>query len=117
MEPNAHFEEGRKTVVETDASCYGAGSDAREGHARPSDFMAWCNLDKGYARQLTPWGSQTVVKPLGPLKDRPELAKAMYGSSGLVEIKYAESIGRELAKLLGEDNWRVTYLKCQQILC
>lgn len=58
-------------MVETDASGYGAGSDAREGHARPSDFMAWCNLDKGYARQLTPWGSQTVVKPLGPLKDRP----------------------------------------------
>ncbi|KGO75474.1 Peptidase M19, renal dipeptidase [Penicillium italicum] len=55
----------------------GVGSDDREGHARSSDFMAWYNLDKGYAPQLTLWGNQTVVKPLGPLKERPELAKAM----------------------------------------
>ncbi|KAK3051452.1 monooxygenase [Extremus antarcticus] len=55
----------------------GIGSNASEGHARPSDFMAWCNKDKGYARQLTPWGSQKVVKPLGPLQDRAELACAM----------------------------------------
>ncbi|KAL4915481.1 renal dipeptidase family [Aspergillus aurantiobrunneus] len=55
----------------------GVGSDASEGHAKPSEFMAWCNLDNGYARRLTPWGSQAVVKPLGALKDRAELAKAM----------------------------------------
>ncbi|KAK8058470.1 hypothetical protein PG994_008918 [Apiospora phragmitis] len=55
----------------------GIGSDASEGHGRPSEFMAWCNKDKGYARQLTPWGSQKVIKPLGPLADRAELACAM----------------------------------------
>lgn len=55
----------------------GIGSDSSEGHGRPSDFMQWCNKDKGYARRMTPWGSQTVVKPLGPLAERHELALAM----------------------------------------
>lgn len=75
----------------------GVGSDASEGHGRPSDFMAWCNKDKGYARQLTPWGSQKVVKPLGLLADRPELAKAM-ARAGWSETK--------IRKILGE-NWLV----------
>lgn len=78
----------------------GVGSDASEGHARPSEFMAWCNLDKGYARRLTPWGSQTVVKPLGQLKDRAELAKAM-ARAGWPEEK--------MRKVLGE-NW-LNYLE------
>lgn len=73
----------------------GVGSDASEGHGRPSDFMAWCNKDKGYARQLTPWGSQKVVKPLGPLADRMELALAM-ARKGWSEEK--------MKKVLGE-NW------------
>ncbi|EGV64786.1 hypothetical protein CANTEDRAFT_113560 [Yamadazyma tenuis ATCC 10573] len=55
----------------------GIGSDASEGHGRPSPFMEWCNRDKGYARKMAPWGSQKVVKPLGPLADREELAVAM----------------------------------------
>lgn len=55
----------------------GIGSDASEGHARPSSFMEWCNKDKGYARRMTPWGSQKVVKPLGPLAEREELALSM----------------------------------------
>ncbi|CAI7641671.1 unnamed protein product [Penicillium palitans] len=83
----------------------GVGSDASEGHARPSDFMAWCNLDKGYARQLTPWGSQTVVKPLGPLKERPELAKAM-ARAGWSKSKIEKVLGENwlnyLEKIIGE---------------
>jgi membrane dipeptidase len=55
----------------------GVGSDASQGHGRPSAFMEWCNHDKGYARQLTPYGHDKVVKPLGDLKDRPLLADAM----------------------------------------
>ncbi|KAI4594070.1 hypothetical protein KJ359_008611 [Pestalotiopsis sp. 9143b] len=78
----------------------GIGSDASEGHGRPSEFMAWCNKDKGYARQLTPWGSQKVVKPLGPLADRAELACAM-ARKGWGEDK--------MRKVLGE-NW-LNYLE------
>lgn len=73
----------------------GIGSDASEGHGRPSDFMRWCNKDKGYARMLSPWGSQKVVKPLGPLAERAELAKAM-ARKGWGEDK--------MRKVLGE-NW------------
>ncbi|KAM0819955.1 putative Dipeptidase [Seiridium cardinale] len=78
----------------------GIGSDASEGHGRPSEFMAWCNKDKGYARQLTPWGSQKVVKPLGPLAERAELACAM-ARKGWNEAK--------MRKVLGE-NW-LNYLE------
>ena len=73
----------------------GIGSDASEGHGRPSEFMAWCNKDKGYARQLTPWGSQKVIKPLGPLAERSELAKAMARKGWSRE---------KMIKVLGE-NW------------
>ncbi|KAH7027218.1 renal dipeptidase family [Microdochium trichocladiopsis] len=78
----------------------GIGSDSSEGHGRPSDFMAWCNKDKGYARQLTPWGSQKVVKPLGPLAERAELACSM-ARKGWSEAK--------MRKVLGE-NW-LNYLE------
>ncbi|KAI1341129.1 renal dipeptidase family [Xylariaceae sp. FL0016] len=78
----------------------GIGSDSSEGHGRPSDFMAWCNKDKGYARRLTPWGSQKVVKPLGPLAERAELACAM-ARKGWSEEK--------MRKVLGE-NW-LNYLE------
>ncbi|KAG7773343.1 hypothetical protein KL930_004458 [Ogataea haglerorum] len=37
----------------------------------------WCNRDKGYARKMTEWGAAPVVKPLGKLADREELAVAM----------------------------------------
>ncbi|PSN70591.1 hypothetical protein BS50DRAFT_545431 [Corynespora cassiicola Philippines] len=73
----------------------GIGSDSSEGHGRPSNFMAWCNRDKGYARRLTPWGSEKVVKPLGPLAERGELALAM-ARAGWSEEK--------MKKVLGE-NW------------
>ena len=78
----------------------GIGSDASEGHGRPSDFMAWCNKDKGYARQLTPWGSQKVVKPLGPLAQRAKLAEAMARRGWS---------GDKMRKVLGE-NW-LNYLE------
>lgn len=82
----------------------GIGSDASEGHGRPSDFMAWCNKDKGYARQLTPWGSQKVVKPLGLLADRAELAVAM-ARKGWSEEKMRKVLGenwlRYLEKIIG----------------
>ncbi|KAK8047152.1 hypothetical protein PG996_015216 [Apiospora saccharicola] len=82
----------------------GIGSDASEGHGTPSEFMAWCNKDKGYARQLTPWGSQKVVKPLGPLADRAELACAM-ARKGWSEEKRRKVLGLNwlayLEKLIG----------------
>lgn len=78
----------------------GIGSDSSEGHGRPSEFMAWCNKDKGYARRLTPWGSQKVVKPLGPLAKREKLAEAM-ARAGWSEQK--------MRKVLGE-NW-LNYLE------
>lgn len=83
----------------------GIGSDASEGHGRPSDFMAWCNKDKGYARQIAPWGSQKVVKPLGPLADRAELAVSM-ARKGWSEEKMRKVLGenwlRYLEKIFGE---------------
>lgn len=78
----------------------GIGSDSSEGHGRPSDFMAWCNKDKGYARKLTPWGSQKVVKPLGPLAEREKLAESM-ARAGWSKAK--------MRKVLGE-NW-LNYLE------
>lgn len=78
----------------------GIGSDSSEGHGRPSDFMAWCNMDKGYARRLTPWGSQKVVKPLGPLAERAKLAEAMARAGWSKE---------KITKVLGE-NW-LNYLE------
>jgi len=57
--------------------------------------LEWCNKDKGYARKLTPWGSQKVVKPLGPLKDRAKLAEAMARAGWSKE---------KMVKVLGE-NW------------
>lgn len=67
--------------------------------------MAWCNLDKGYARRLTPWGSQTAVKPLGPLKERPELAKAM-ARAGWSKSKMQKVLGENwldyLERIIGE---------------
>ncbi|KAJ5888981.1 hypothetical protein N7495_009022 [Penicillium taxi] len=83
----------------------GIGSDASEGHGRPSDFMAWCNKDKGYARRLTPWGSQKVVKPLGPLSERAELSKAM-ARAGWSEAKMRKVLGENwlnyLERIIGE---------------
>ncbi|KAJ4328902.1 hypothetical protein N0V84_000690 [Fusarium piperis] len=83
----------------------GVGSDASEGHARPSDFLVWCNNDKGYARQLTPWGSQKVVKPLGKLADRRQLALAM-ARKGWGEEKMRKVLGENwlqyLEKIIGE---------------
>ncbi|KAF1812669.1 Metallo-dependent hydrolase [Eremomyces bilateralis CBS 781.70] len=74
----------------------GIGSDNADGHKRPSAFMDWANKDKGYARRSTPWGtSAKVVKPLGPLENRPELPVAM-ARAGWSEEK--------IKKVLGE-NW------------
>ena len=78
----------------------GIGSDASQGHGRPSVFMEWCNHDKGYARQLTPYGHDKVVKPLGPLKDRALLCDAMQ-RAGWSDMR--------MRKVLGE-NW-MNYLK------
>lgn len=78
----------------------GIGSDASQGHDRPSPFMEWCNRDKGYGRVLTPFGSEKVVKPLGPLSERRRLFDAMV-KAGWSEMK--------IRKVLGE-NW-LTYLK------
>lgn len=55
----------------------GIGSDASQGHGRPSPFMEWCNRDKGYARMLTAFNNEKVVKPLGALEDRGRVADAM----------------------------------------
>jgi len=79
----------------------GIGSDASEGHERPSEFLVWCNKDKGYARQLTPWGSQKVVKPLGPLAKRAELAVAM-ARKGWSEDKIRKVLGENWLRYLGK---------------
>lgn len=79
----------------------GIGADNADGYARPSPFMDWANRDKGYARRSTPWGtSAKVVKPLGSLEERPELAPAM-ARAGWSEQK--------IRKVLGE-NW-LTYME------
>jgi membrane dipeptidase len=78
----------------------GVGSDASQGHGRPSEFMAWCNRDKGYARVLTPYGTDKVVKPLGTLAERAKLGDAMV-RAGWSEVR--------MRKVLGE-NW-VRYLR------
>jgi len=78
----------------------GIGSDASEGHARPSAFLEWCNHDKGYARELTPFGHEKVVKPLGPLAERPAVADAMVRAGWSPE---------RMRKVLGQ-NW-VRYLR------
>ena len=78
----------------------GVGSDASQGHARPSAFMEWCNHDKGYARELTPFGHDKVVKPLGPLAERAKLADAM-AAAGWTDAR--------MRKVLGE-NW-MRYLR------
>lgn len=78
----------------------GIGSDASQGHARPSEFLEWCNHDKGYARELTPFGHAKVVKPLGPLEQRPLLADAMQRAGWREE---------KMVKVLGE-NW-LNYLE------
>jgi membrane dipeptidase len=65
-----------------------------------SDFMAWCNMDKGYARKLTPWGSQKVMRPLGPLAERVKLAEAT------ARVGWSET---KMKKVLGE-NW-LAYLE------
>ena len=78
----------------------GIGSDASQGHARPSAFMEWCNHDKGYARELTPFGHDKVVKPLGPLAERARLADAMQ-TAGWSDAR--------MRKVLGE-NW-MRYLR------
>jgi membrane dipeptidase len=78
----------------------GIGSDNSDGHGRPSPFMEWCNRDKGYARLLTPFGHERVVKPLGALADRHRLCDAMV-KAGWSELK--------IRKVLGE-NW-LRYLK------
>ena len=63
------------------------GSDASEGHARPGAFLEWCNKDKVYARQLTPWGIDKVVKPLRKLEDRGELVVAIAGKDWSEKIQ------------------------------
>ena len=78
----------------------GIGSDASQGHGRPSEFMEWCNHDKGYARELTPYGHDKVVKPLGPLAERARLADAMQ-AAGWSDAR--------MRKVLGE-NW-MRYLR------
>jgi len=77
----------------------GIGSDASQGHARPGPFLEWCNRDKGYARVLTPFGTQKVVKPLGPLAKRAALGDAMQRAGWSDDL---------IRKVLGE-NW-LTYL-------
>jgi len=79
----------------------GVGSDASQGHGRPSDFMKWCNKDKGYARELTPYGQDKVVKPLGPLSERPALADAMQ-RAGWSEVRMRKVLGENWLRYLRE---------------
>lgn len=62
-------------------------------------------MDKGYARTLTPWGAQKVVKPLGRLAEREKLAEAM-ARAGWSEEKMRKVLGENwlayLEKIFGE---------------
>jgi membrane dipeptidase len=80
----------------------GVGTDFSQGHARPGPFLEWCNLDKGYARQLTPFGQVEVKKPAGlaRIAEMPNLAGAAI-RTGWSEVR--------IVKVLGE-NW-LRYLK------
>lgn len=78
----------------------GIGSDASQGHARPSAFLEWCNKDKGYARVLTPFGSEKVVKPLGPLAQRARLADAMQRANWS-EVRIRKVLGQNWLRYLG----------------
>lgn len=75
----------------------GLGTDFSQNHPRPGPFLEWCNLDKGYARQLTPFGKVEVRKPAGiaRISEMPNLAQAM-ASAGWSENR--------MVKVLGE-NW------------
>lgn len=94
----------------------GIGSDSSEGHGRPSDFMAWRNKDKGYARKLTPWDSQHVVKPLGKLADRPQLALAMarkgWRESKTIKV-LVENWLQYLKLILESEVFRSSSIRCQ----
>jgi len=81
----------------------GVGSDASQGHGRPSEFMKWCNRDKGYARELTPYGQEKVVKPLGPLSERAALAEAMV-RAGWSETRMRKVLGGNWMRYL-HDVW------------
>jgi membrane dipeptidase len=75
----------------------GIGTDFSQDHPRPGAFLRWCNLDKGYARELTPFGHAVVKKPAGlaRIEEMPNLADAM------ARVGWSEA---RIRKLLGE-NW------------
>lgn len=72
----------------------GLGTDWSQGHPRPGTFLQWCNLDKGYARQLTPFGSSEVKKPAGiaRISEMPNLPHAM-ARAGWSEGKIEKMLG------------------------
>lgn len=78
----------------------GLGTDFSQGHARPGPYLEWANRDKGYARQLTPFGKDKVTKPLGRIAELPALAAAME------RAKWSET---RMRRFLG-GNW-MAYLK------
>lgn len=80
----------------------GIGTDFSQGHPRPGPYLEWANKDKGYARQLTPFGHAVVKKPAGVarIEELPNLAPAME-RRGWPEAR--------IRRVLGE-NW-LRYLK------
>jgi membrane dipeptidase len=61
------------------ASHVGIGTDFSQGHPRPGSFLQWCNMDKGYARELTRFGNVKIEKPKGfaRIREFPNATAAM----------------------------------------
>lgn len=78
----------------------GIGTDFSQGHPRPGPFLQWCNRDKGYARELTRFGSVPIEKPRGFARIR-EFPAA---TAAMLRRGYPETLVRGL---LGENLLRV----------
>ena len=71
-------------------------------------------MDKGYARTLTTWGAQKVMKPLGPLAESEKFAEAM-AMAGWSKEKMRKVLGENwlacLEKIFGElTNYRTFHI-------
>ncbi|MBE9606611.1 membrane dipeptidase [Acetobacteraceae bacterium H6797] len=81
----------------------GIGTDYSQDHPRPGPFLQWCNMDKGYARELTKFGSVKIEKPKGVAKlhELPNLTAAML-RRGWSEETILKLLGANWVKLLGQ---------------
>ncbi len=81
----------------------GIGTDFSQGHPRPGPFLQWCNRDKGYARELTKFGSVAIEKPRGfaRIREFPNATAALL-RRGHPEARIRKLLGGNLLRVLGE---------------